>query len=439
MAAVETEATMRDAAMRIDKVTVDGFWGKFKAEVVLRPDVNIFIGKNGTGKTTLMNLLQAILRVDTRILSLMQFDKVTVVLKSKANRRTVTVTRDAQDPSWEKLIFHVGQRVFSVAGYQRHVDMLSGDRLHPGHADAYSELRDTMSHLVNVASLSVHRETSEPLVDEELRRRGQLFKAPIDQRLENLLQRLTSYQLTLTEQAVAISAEFQKEVLHSLLYSPRLDKIDLTRGLRVKLDRQSEDLKNAYEELGVLDERTLKKINVHMKALNCSVATLRRWQEGEPLTPELLNELLPLPLLRRTQNIGRLSLEVDRKKQEVFKPIKQLTDIAQEFMTDKQVEISPSGELVIKKDSAVIPINQLSSGEKQLLILLIETLLQKGQTFVFLADEPELSLHIEWQAKVIASVKALNPNSQVVAATHSPEIAGGWADSLIEMEEIIHA
>ena len=61
----------------------------------------------------------------------------------------------------------------------------------------------------------------------------------------------------------------------------------------------------------------------------------------------------------------------------------------------------------------------LSSGEKQLLILLTQTLLQEKQPFIYIADEPELSLHIEWQHKIISAIKELNPNVQIIAATHS--------------------
>ena len=71
-------------------------------------------------------------------------------------------------------------------------------------------------------------------------------------------------------------------------------------------------------------------------------------------------------------------------------------------------------------------------------ILLTETLLQRNQTFIFLADEPELSLHIEWQSMVIRSIKALNRNAQIIVATHSPEIAGGWAENIIDMEDILN-
>lgn len=114
------------------------------------------------------------------------------------------------------------------------------------------------------------------------------------------------------------------------------------------------------------------------------------------------------------------------------------TQIVSGFVDDKEISITPSGDLQLKKGEKLILPPNISSGEKQLLILLTETLLQKSAPFIFLADEPELSLHIEWQAKIISSIKKLNASAQVIVATHSPEIAAGWRENIISMEDILH-
>jgi predicted ATPase len=79
----------------------------------------------------------------------------------------------------------------------------------------------------------------------------------------------------------------------------------------------------------------------------------------------------------------------------------------------------------------------LSSGEKQLLILLSETLLQKEKPAVLIADEPELSLHVLWQERLITSLRALNPSGQIIVATHSPDIVGRLGPRAVNMETLI--
>ena len=80
----------------------------------------------------------------------------------------------------------------------------------------------------------------------------------------------------------------------------------------------------------------------------------------------------------------------------------------------------------------------LSSGEKQILIILLTVLVQNRKPYVLLMDEPEISLHIEWQQRLLDLVVDLNPNAQVIITTHSPAvIMNGWMDRVTDVEDII--
>ncbi|MEE1316481.1 MAG: AAA family ATPase [Prevotella sp.] len=79
----------------------------------------------------------------------------------------------------------------------------------------------------------------------------------------------------------------------------------------------------------------------------------------------------------------------------------------------------------------------LSSGEKQLLIILMTVLLEDGDHTVLFMDEPEVSLHIEWQQSLLDTILRLNPNVQVILTTHSPAIImNGWMDKVTEVSDI---
>lgn len=80
---------------------------------------------------------------------------------------------------------------------------------------------------------------------------------------------------------------------------------------------------------------------------------------------------------------------------------------------------------------------QLSSGEKQMLAILLTVLVEDGRPYVLFMDEPEVSLHVEWQQRLIDLVLELNPNVQVILTTHSPAvIMNGWADRVSEVTDI---
>lgn len=81
---------------------------------------------------------------------------------------------------------------------------------------------------------------------------------------------------------------------------------------------------------------------------------------------------------------------------------------------------------------------KLSSGEKQILIILLSVLVQDRKKCVLFMDEPEISLHIEWQQRLISIVRSINPNVQIIMTTHSPAvIMDGWADCVTDVEDIV--
>ena len=81
---------------------------------------------------------------------------------------------------------------------------------------------------------------------------------------------------------------------------------------------------------------------------------------------------------------------------------------------------------------------QLSSGEKQMLTILLTVLVEDNEPYVLFMDEPEVSLHIEWQKQLIDLILELNPNVQIILTTHSPAvIMNGWMEHVTEVSEIL--
>ena len=76
-----------------------------------------------------------------------------------------------------------------------------------------------------------------------------------------------------------------------------------------------------------------------------------------------------------------------------------------------------------------IALADLSSGEKQMLRILIETLRADGTTIII--DEPEISMHVDWQERLVPAMRALSPDAQIIIATHSPDIMAEVEESKI--------
>lgn len=97
--------------------------------------------------------------------------------------------------------------------------------------------------------------------------------------------------------------------------------------------------------------------------------------------------------------------------------------------TENEIRFTQIGEMLLPY--------QLSSGEKQMLIILLTVLVEDDQPYVLFMDEPEVSLHIEWQKRLIDLCLELNPNVQIILTTHSPAVVmNGWIDSVTEVGDI---
>ena len=97
--------------------------------------------------------------------------------------------------------------------------------------------------------------------------------------------------------------------------------------------------------------------------------------------------------------------------------------------TENEIRFTQIGEILVPY--------QLSSGEKQMLAILLTVLVEDELPYVLFMDEPEVSLHMEWQKRLIDLIMELNPNVQSILTTHSPAVVmNGWMDCVTEVEDI---
>ena len=126
------------------------------------------------------------------------------------------------------------------------------------------------------------------------------------------------------------------------------------------------------------------------------------------------------------------------KAQQISQPKKRFQDILDDLFTETGKKIIRSeNEIKFSSLGEVLAPYQLSSGEKQILVILLTVLVEDNEHYVLFMDEPEVSLHIEWQKRLIDLILELNPNVQVILTTHSPAvIMNGWIDRVTEVTDI---
>ena len=146
-------------------------------------------------------------------------------------------------------------------------------------------------------------------------------------------------------------------------------------------------------------------------------------------------------------NIGNRIIEVLQsgqqdaalKAQAISEPKKKFQDMIDSLFSDtaKQL-IRTQNDIAFSQLGEKLTPYQLSSGEKQMLVILLTVLIEDNRPYVLFMDEPEISLHIDWQQRLIDLILELNPNVQIILTTHSPAvIMNGWTDKVTEVSDIV--
>ena len=391
--------------MLIRDVEVKGFWGRAKATASFFTDVTIFIGLNGTGKTTFINLISAVLTVDLFQLSSLQFEEITINLvePSKKSRRKITVINSQEESSafnvYNVYKYKVGTNTYTVsltpdARFKRPISEREAFLrfLSPEVRHQYSVLKQEIASLVEVSQISVYRQVSNESFEVDPRQRV----TAVDERLQQLFERFSRYQLKLETQLNERYTLFQQEALGSLLYNEEFDDFNsqrLEEVSEIDLETQEDKLSKAFRELGIKGKS--EQISRHINKLRDALQGLKASNKTNSVS---VDDVFALPLIYRTNKIIDALNKSEEDKRKIVEPRQKFFDTLQSFMTNKKFQYDNKKSVLyfslegIKGD--IFPWSSLSSGEKQLLIQFMEVILQEVRSLIFIADEPELSLHV---------------------------------------------
>ena len=419
----------------IKSVSIKGLWDVKNIKVDFNEDVNILIGGNGSGKTTFLRIVESLLNVDLGAIEEIFFEKVEMEIQNDEEVNSLLIQRLIEDnvtPVF-RYVFPDGEVVELRCSEGR---VMYRSRVSA--RSVYQHLKERLGEMVRVSWLSINRIGEN--VDRSDRRSYESFRTDVDVKLSILMNQIISYRLQLETKVNERTGRFNEEIVSLLLYNQKYDSFPKYSQIQeLKSYTKEEIITELHKVFSYFGNPRVhsEDIERHAEMIN---AVVEKMNNGD--SQFSAEELLSLSLMNRTLAILGLSTDYQRDKAKILEPINMYLDIVSQYLKDKRIELNaatseliPHVQIGTGKEKA-LDVRSLSSGEKQLLILLTETLLQQSQPYIFIADEPELSLHIEWQRNLINSIRNLNPHAQIVFATHAPEIAANHPKKLINMQKV---
>jgi predicted ATPase len=285
-------------------------------------------------------------------------------------------------------------------------------------------VQDALDKLVSTTWLSIHRKVSGG------RDSRSDFESTVDEKLIDIINDLVRYFSELDKEGRTLLQDFQRQMFLAIISGeePQLEKLDA-----LDLEVEENALVSIYQELDVQVPAVKEAIGSHFKTLRSALSKQKAngVLEGKEFAAFI-------DTLRIHKIVGEFKV-MKNEQERVFELRNKFINQVNGFLSKKSLEIGANNEIsVCTKSGKTLHPTSLSSGEKQLLILLSEAVLSRRRTHIYIADEPELSLHVTWQEKLLSSLVEFNPNAQLIVATHSPDIVGDFRGKVFDMEECLH-
>ncbi|WP_337127654.1 AAA family ATPase [Proteus terrae] len=396
-----------------------GVWGSTTKKIHLNSKINFLIGINGSGKTTILKIIHAMSMVDIEEIAKLPFNKAYIQLD---NLTKIAVNKER------------GNIEFSISdmnnSFSYDFDLEDHDFIN---SKKMESIKETLTQILSVKFLSINRKNSintydyYPFAERE-------EQSPVDIKLDEISARIVSEFSKMSQRFNNIATRFQKNIFFKMLDIPSENDISIYKD---EIDINSE--KMAISEIMSFfinknsNNDPMSKVDKYYSRLSESIKKMQGKIKTPGNGPDISDFSIVFNAWRTKSLIGDYEhLKASKKK--IFHRKEVFLDVINSFFPEnKKIIFSKENQLEIQIDNKIHSLEILSSGEKQMIILLGECFLIDNSEAIYIADEPELSLHVKWQDKIVDALVSLNPKAQYIFATHSPDIVGRRKESLIRM------
>ena len=428
------------------KIVIRKLFGRFDYDITLsNTGVTILTGPNGFGKSTILRCIRAMAEGDIRFFQKLNFETIEIVTENKKSSITINKNQGnlcingkelseflkSDDEKNDILPLDIeirksdrkslGSDAFLLKAYQiLHSNRSSAtppDFVIRGEGDNnYTlhyrlELPDTRPSLFQVMHQSVgelfyisEQRLIRPAEGDQWRKSG--GEAPIIREEEEIPEKLKSEMSRVAER-----------------YSNVANRLDSTFPQRL-----------FAESNGI----THQEFNDRMTAMQYNMEKLKKYDISD------IGELEDIQFKEEDSRALKVYFEDFEKKYQQYETLihklDMFTDMINARFLFKKAKVSKENGLQVFDDDTKkeLKLSELSSGEKETLVLFYQLLFEVPDGAMLLIDEPEISLHIAWQRMFADDLMRIveYKHMKALVATHSPQIVNGRRDIQVDLGEL---
>jgi predicted ATPase len=417
-------------------------YGSYSRTVDFRKDINLLVGINGSGKTTILNCIDWMLRPDFASLATISFKEIFIDFFANSKAYTLVATQTEK----KMTIRETRSRNFPnpiTIDFLKHPSFLVNESecqwareryRHLGPEKAEQKLWSFLTGLNHPLTVSLDRSISAEVEDEvyldivarQRSAKARKQKSPLEKVKDVTRERFAKYRSEVHELNERLKTKLVISAFSRPFFNNDVKKPQVTK-------------KVSLEEIAKLERRVSLLLAASLGGDDASSHIQAYFSGAKEFAQHVQKNQRLLEVFwsqyRQIDELTKAFDEYEKSASAAYESLGSYLKSVNAFFVDSKKHVffdDSDGNLDfnfidndIDSREGSRPLERLSSGERQILILLTFLAFVTVEEQVFIVDEPELSLHPKWQSYFVDAIVSLAPvGTQVIMATHSPEIVG---------------
>jgi len=436
--------------MVIEKFKIRNLFGMYNIDLNLNDIVTIYVGENGLGKTTILNCLYYVLTYNFDKLKDINFESIEIEFESKRKFRInytdiLEYTRD-----------RMNYNNYEDARYYRYIQDIFNEEDIVKVINIVKNEQYDMSTILRKYGLKLSEVTGMPLRIAE-RTIYRFCLERLNNKVEGNAENVVKLLEFIKENSISDNVIYfttyrriEKNVFDTNKNTREYDDIRMRKannlihfGMDDILDLINKNLDNirtlaisGYNEMtGLLlkqylesDIKESEKYKINSQKLNIALDRIGDKIDEKTknkIKKEIVNNNCLKDENKYLLNLLENLIKNYEKQNEYDEKIRNFANTCNKYLNGKKFEYNESSvevKIINLESDTPISINNLSSGEKQIISIFAKLYLDTEKKSILLIDEPELSLSIKWQSMLIPDIVSTNKCEKIVVVTHSPFI-----------------